>query len=239
MDRQFYLIAVAGGSGTRMGSSIPKQFLEIREKAILQRSLEKFISACPDIRIITVLPEAHIPYWKDYCLSRNFSHPQTIVKGGMTRFHSVRNALAKVPDGAYVAVHDGVRPLLSVEMISRMFGSMESCRGLIPVVPTPDTLKALRQVRDERTGTMVLERIEGATLDRSQVFGAQTPQVFCSEDLKAAYTQAFDTAFTDDASVAEKYGIPLDWCLGERLNLKITTPEDIVLAEAVIRNNLK
>lgn len=238
MERNFYLIAVAGGSGTRMGASVPKQFLEIREKAILQRTLEKFISACPDIRIITVLPENHIPYWKDYCLARNFSHPQTLVKGGITRFHSVRNALAKVPDGAYVAVHDGVRPLLSADMIRRMFGSMESCRGLIPVVPTPDTLKALRQVKDG-SGTMVLERIAGVNLDRSQVFGAQTPQIFRSEDLKAAYSQAFDTAFTDDASVAEKYGIELDWCLGERLNLKITTPEDIILAEAVIKNNLK
>lgn len=238
MERNFYLIAVAGGSGTRMGASIPKQFIEIREKAILQRTLEKFINACPDIRIITVLPEAHIPYWKDYCLARNFSHSQTLVKGGITRFHSVRNALAKVPDGAYVAVHDGVRPLLSVDMIRRMFGSMESCRGLIPVVPTPDTLKALRQTKDE-AGNMVLERIAGAELDRSQVFGAQTPQIFRSEDLKEAYSQAFDTAFTDDASVAERYGIELDWCIGERLNLKITTPEDIVLAEAVIKNNLK
>lgn len=238
MERKFYLIAVAGGSGSRMGAAIPKQFLEIREKAILQRTLEKFISACPGLRVITVLPEAHIPYWKEYCLSRNFSYPQTLVKGGMTRFHSVRNALEKVPDGAIVAVHDGVRPLLSVEMIQRMTRTMDTARALIPVVPNPDTLKALRQVKNA-DGTMVLERIEGVVLDRSTVFGAQTPQIFRSEDLKEAYTQPFDTAFTDDASVAEKYGIPMEWCLGERLNLKITTPEDIVLAEAVIKNNLK
>ncbi len=238
MDRSFYLIAVAGGSGTRMGSPVPKQFLEIREKAILQRTLEKFISACPEIKIITVLPEAHISYWKGYCLSRNFSYPQTIVKGGITRFHSVRNALAKIPDGAYVAVHDGVRPLLSSDMIRRMFRSMDSCRALIPVTPVPDTLKAIRQTK-QSDGSMVLERIDGVVLDRSLIFAAQTPQIFRSEDLKEAYSQAYDTAFTDDASVAEKYGIELGWCLGERLNLKITTPEDIVLAEAVIKNNLK
>ncbi len=231
---KIYLVAVAGGSGTRMHSAVPKQFMEIREKAILQRTIEKFIAACPEIKVVTVLPESHIPYWKEYCLSRNFSHPQTLVHGGVTRFHSVRAALEKVPDGAVVAIHDGVRPLVSASLIRSMVSRMDSCRALIPVLPVTDTLKALRQVRDGDDGRKLV-RIGGREIDRSEVFAAQTPQIFRSEDIKAAYSQPYDTSFTDDASVAERYGIPLEWCPGERLNLKITTPEDMILAEAIIR----
>ncbi len=183
---------------------------------------------------MTVLPESHIPYWKEYCLSRNFSHPQTLVHGGVTRFHSVRAALEKVPDGAVVAIHDGVRPLVSASLIRSMVSRMDSCRALIPVLPVTDTLKALRQVRDDDDGRKLV-RIGGREIDRSEVFAAQTPQIFRSEDIKAAYSQPYDTSFTDDASVAERYGIPLEWCPGERLNLKITTPEDMILAEAIIR----
>jgi 2-C-methyl-D-erythritol 4-phosphate cytidylyltransferase len=231
---KIYLVAVAGGSGTRMHSTVPKQFMEIREKAILQRTIEKFTSACPGIKVVTVLPEAHIPYWKEYCLSRNFSHPQTLVHGGVTRFHSVRAALEKVPDGAVVAIHDGVRPLVSASLIRSMVARMDSCRALIPVLPVTDTLKALRPVPDGDDGRRLV-RIEGREIDRSEVFAAQTPQIFRSEDIKAAYAQPYDTSFTDDASVAERFGIPLEWCLGEKFNLKITTPEDLILAEAIIR----
>lgn len=231
---KIYLVAVAGGSGTRMHSTVPKQFMEIREKAILQRTIEKFTSACPGIKVVTVLPEAHIPYWKEYCLSRNFSHPQTLVHGGVTRFHSVRAALEKVPDGAVVAIHDGVRPLVSASLIRSMVARMDSCRALIPVLPVTDTLKALRSVPDGDDGRRLV-RIEGREIDRSEVFAAQTPQIFRSEDIKAAYAQPYDTSFTDDASVAERFGIPLEWCLGEKFNLKITTPEDLILAEAIIR----
>ncbi len=231
---KIYLVAVAGGSGTRMRSTVPKQFMEIREKAILQRTIEKFTSACPGIKVVTVLPEAHIPYWKEYCLSRNFSHPQTLVHGGVTRFHSVRAALEKVPDGAVVAIHDGVRPLVSTSLIRSMVARIDSCRALIPVLPVTDTLKALRQFPDGDDGRRLV-RIEGREIDRSEVFAAQTPQIFRSEDIKAAYAQPYDTSFTDDASVAERFGIPLEWCLGEKFNLKITTPEDLILAEAIIR----
>lgn len=235
MQKTYYLIAVAGGSGTRMGAGIPKQFLEIREKAILQRTLEKFIDAWPGVKIITVLPQAHMQTWKDYCLSHNFSYPQQLVPGGITRFHSVRNALAKVPDGAVVAIHDGVRPLLSIKLIRSMFGRMEHCRGLIPVIPVPDTLKALSRVDGDPQGRE-LARTGDSDPDRSRTFAAQTPQVFLSEEIKSAYSQAYDPSFTDDASVAEKAGMELDWCWGERLNMKITTPEDLILAEAVIRD---
>ena len=110
------MIVMGGGSGTRMGADRPKQFLELGGKAILQRTIEVFTSACPGITVVTVLPEAYIDYWKDYCYRRNFTCPQILVKGGITRFHSVKNALAKIPDGAVVAVHDGVRPLITEDM---------------------------------------------------------------------------------------------------------------------------
>ena len=234
MVRRFFLIAMAAGSGTRMGGGLPKQFLPLEGIPILRRTLEKFIGACPDVHVVTVLPAAFIPYWKSYCLEADFVHPQILVPGGITRFHSVRAALSKVPDGVLVAIHDGVRPLLSEELIVRMREQMESCRALIPVVPMTDTLKVLERTTGE--GGSRLEAVPGEQADRSRIFGAQTPQFFLSEEIKAAYNQAYDTAFTDDASVAERNGIPLSFVEGERLNIKITTPEDLRLAQALLRN---
>lgn len=229
MERKFYLVVTAGGSGTRMGGPVPKQFLELDGKAVLQRTLEKFIEAIPGVKVVTVLPKDFISLWKKYCLEHAFTYPQILVAGGITRFHSVRNALARVPDGAFVAIHDGVRPLLSVSMIRRMVGKMSECRALIPVMPSVDTLKALRMDWDGH-----LQHIVGPDPVRGEIYCAQTPQIFRSEDLKAAYTQAFDTTFTDDASVAQRAGVPLSWCEGERLNIKLTTPEDLRLARAIL-----
>ena len=232
MERKKYLVVTAGGSGSRMGADVPKQFLPLQGKAILQRTMERFLEACPGIRILTVLPRDHFGTWTAYCAAHNFNVPQTLVAGGITRFHSVRNALVKIPDGALVAVHDGVRPFVSKELIERMFSRMEVCRALIPVLPVTDTLKVLD--RDRETGFL---RSAGERLDRSRVFGAQTPQIFRSEDLKAAYAEAYDPLFTDDASVAENIKIPLSFIEGERFNIKITTPEDLVLAEAIARSS--
>lgn len=232
--RAKFLIVVAGGQGSRMGSAVPKQFLELGRKAVLRRTIERFASAVPGIKVITVLPEEHIERWKDYCASHDFLYPQTLVSGGMTRFHSVRNALAKVPDGAIVAVHDGVRPFVSETLIKNMFSRMENCRALIPVLPSTDTLKVLDR-ETAADGTVTLVTAPGEEADRSRIFCAQTPQMFLSEDLRSAYLQAFDTAFTDDASVALKKGIPLSYTEGERLNIKITTPDDLKLAEAVLK----
>lgn len=229
MARKKYLVVTAGGSGTRMGADLPKQFLELGGRAILQMTIERFRDACPDIQVITVLPEAHIAWWRRYCRARNFNCPQRLVQGGFTRFHSVKNALAYIPDGAIVAVHDGVRPLLSTALIRTMFQQMDSVRALIPVVPCVDTLKVLDKDPD---GTL---RTADEEVDRSRVYGAQTPQIFLSEDLKAAYGQGYDLSFTDDASVARRYGIPLSYIAGERNNIKLTTREDLSLAEAILR----
>ena len=228
MDRKKYIVIMAAGSGTRMGAQVPKQFIEIDGKAILQWTIEVFLEACPGISVVTVLPESFIPYWKNYCILHNFICPQVIVKGGITRFHSVRNALERVPEGAVVGIHDGVRPLVTPALVADMFAQAEYVQALVPVVPCVDTMKVLR-----RNGE-VLEAVPGETVDRSVLWGVQTPQVFHSELLKDAYTQPFDTAFTDDASVVEKYGKSLSYTMGERLNIKITTQDDLVLAKAIM-----
>lgn len=228
MDRKKYLIVMAAGSGTRMGGEKPKQFIELGGKAVLQMTIEKFLQACPGIKVVTVLPEAHMEYWRNYCLERNFSCPQTLVKGGITRFHSVQNALAKVPNGALVAVHDGVRPLVTVEFIREMFDKAEALPALIPVLPCVDTMKVLHRKGEE------LITAPGQTVDRSVLYGAQTPQIFHSEIIKEAYKQAFDTSFTDDASVVLKNGKNLSYLIGERFNIKLTTQDDLVLANAIL-----
>ncbi len=224
---------MAAGSGTRMGGSLPKQFLEIGGKAILQKTIEVFLEACPGISVVTVLNSDYIQYWRDYCLKHNFTCPQTIVAGGFTRFHSVRNALEKIPEGAVVAVHDGVRPLVTPSLVREMFENVAEIPALIPVVPCVDTLKVLQKDGDE------LRTVEGAVADRSVLYAAQTPQIFHSELLKSAYSMAYDTMFTDDASVVQKYGKSLSYTMGERLNIKITTQEDLLLARAVMSLRVK
>lgn len=223
---------MAAGSGTRMGADRPKQFIELGGKAILQMTIEVFLKACPGISVVTVLPEDFIEYWKRYCYRHNFTCPQTIVKGGITRFHSVKNALERIPEGAVVAVHDGVRPLVSEKLVSEMFDKMSDTPALIPVIPCVDTMKVLR--KKGAKGAETLETVPGASVDRSMLYGAQTPQIFHSEVLKAAYSLPYDTAFTDDASVVEKDGKNLSYTMGERFNIKITTADDLVLAKAIM-----
>ncbi|MCQ2139484.1 MAG: 2-C-methyl-D-erythritol 4-phosphate cytidylyltransferase [Bacteroidales bacterium] len=233
MERKKYVIVMAAGRGTRMGASVPKQFMDLDGKPILQRTIEKFIYADPDVKVITVLPKEYMDTWKEYCTKYNFLTPQMLVEGGITRFHSVKNALAKVPDGAIVAIHDGVRPMISSELIGSMFKKMKGCRALIPILPSVDTLKAVREVKGE-DGEVRYETIADTVIDRSTVFRAQTPQMFLSEDIKMAYDQAFDLSFTDDASVAQRKEIPLSYTLGERLNIKITTQDDLEFARALL-----
>ena len=232
MGRKKYVIVMAAGSGTRMGADVPKQFIELNGKAILRMTIETFRQACPDVSVITVLPEAHMAYWKDYCLKNSFTCTQVLVKGGITRFHSVRNALDKVPEGAVVAVHDAVRPLVSETLVRDMFERAETTPSLIPVLPCVDTMKVLEKKKIR--GEEVLVTMDGQSVDRSVLYAAQTPQIFHSEVLKEAYGQAFDTSFTDDASVVLKNGKNLSYLIGERFNIKITTQDDMVLAKAIL-----
>ena len=227
MERKKYLIVTAGGTGTRMGSALPKQFLELEGVPILRRTLDLFRRSVPELHVITVLPEAHLDYWRQYCRKENYTCPQRLVRGGFTRFHSVKNALAHVPEDAIVAVHDAVRPLVSPEKIRELFALAQDHPAVIPVLPVTDTLKVL----EKRDGVLFST---GEQVDRSRLWGAQTPQIFHAGELKAAYTQQYNALFTDDASVAQAYGIPLTFAEGERYNIKITTPEDLVLAQAIL-----
>jgi 2-C-methyl-D-erythritol 4-phosphate cytidylyltransferase len=229
MERKKYVIFTAGGSGTRMKSLEPKQFLLLEGLPVLHRSILAFVESCPDVKVVTVLPKEHISLWEDLCIRYPLDIPQRIVAGGITRFHSVKNALEKVPDGVVVAVHDGVRPLVSGGLIKEMFSRMQNLRALIPVIPVTDTLKSL--VRNAEGHIVPTGE---ADPDRSRVYGAQTPQMFLSEELRAAYELPYDTSYTDDASVAAKYGIPLSYIEGERNNIKLTTPEDLDLARCFI-----
>ncbi len=223
MSRAVYAVFVAGGSGTRMGGDVPKQFLDLGGIPILQRSVERFLDAAPDARVIVVLPERHLDQWQELCLKHAVSFPQTIVHGGMTRFHSVQNALEKVPDGAIVSIHDGVRPLFTPGLVRAMLDRMQLPGGpqaLIPAVPVTDTLRSTDPSLPAP--------------DRSRLVAVQTPQMFLSKVLKQAYRQPYDTAFTDDASVAERAGARIELFPGEKYNLKITTPEDLALARLLI-----
>lgn len=202
-----------------MGADRPKQFLEIGRKAILQLTIEKFLAAYPDIKVITVLPSSCMEQWKEYCYEHNFICPQTLVEGGITRFHSVRNALEKLPENAVVAVHDGVRPLLSPELVKKVFEEAEESGAAAPAVPVVDTIKT----------------VDGESVDRSRLLAVQTPQIFHSEILVNAYSLPYRTSFTDDASVVEASGTKVKYIEGERLNIKITTPEDLTLARAIMQ----
>lgn len=205
-----------------MGAGIPKQFLLLDGKPILQRTIERFADAFDDAKFLVVLPEEHIDTWKWLCERYSLGCPHTIVRGGISRYQSVRNALEKVPDGALVMIHDGVRPFASEDLLKRMVASMDEtlCRALVPVLPMTDTLRSTEQ--------------DSQVIDRSKILRVQTPQVFFSEDIKAAYRGPFDMSFTDDASVAERFGVKIKTIPGESFNIKITTPEDMVFAKAIL-----
>ena len=238
MERKKYLMLMAGGSGTRMGSAMPKQFLEISGKAILHLTLEKFCSVVPDIKVIVVLPETHIHLWRQYCLERNVAVPQTIVKGGISRFHSVRNGLEKVPDGATVAIHDGVRPLLSRGMIEKMFSMSGKIPALVPVIPCADTMRMLKREK-AYDGKERLVGMHGAAPDRNVLFRVQTPQIFRTEEILDAYGRYPFTEADDDLQVHMQAGYSSTFSVGSPQNRKITFAEDIPDAKAKAEEYLK
>lgn len=218
-------IIVAGGRGERMGASTPKQFLELAGKPILMHTLEKFRATDPTIEIILALPENQIEFWEGLFHTYQVSKPKhTIVKGGKTRFHSVQNALKLVNSGSVVAIHDGVRPLVSSETILNCYSAAEKLGNAIPVVEVVDSLR--HYSKQDKTNQAV---------SRSCYKIVQTPQCFKSELILKAYQQDFDKLFTDDATVVEKLGETINLVEGNRDNIKITTTEDIVLAEAFMK----
>ena len=243
-----YIIIVAGGKGLRMGSDIPKQFLPIGGKPVLMRTLERFRAYSSDLQIILVLPEAQQDYWRKLCQEYQFDVEYQLANGGQTRFHSVQNGLALVPDDAegVVGVHDGVRPFPSIEVIRNCYETARTAKAVIPVIPVVETVRHL-------------EGDKSMTVPRGDYRLVQTPQTFDIQLLKAAYKRAqnqvnlssaereqarpevkaanrqpYNDGFTDDASVVESYGHAITLVEGNRENIKITTPYDLKVAEVLI-----
>ena len=221
-----YIIIVAGGKGLRMGSDIPKQFLPIGGKPVLMRTLERFRAYSSALQIILVLPQAQQDYWQQLCKDYHFEVEHQIANGGQTRFHSVQNGLALVPDDAegVVGVHDGVRPFPSIEVIRNCYETARTAKAVIPVIPVVETVRQLI------SNGQVCSR----TVPRDEYRLVQTPQTFDIQLLKAANKQPYNDGFTDDASVVESYGYAITLVEGNRENIKITTPYDLKIAEVLI-----
>ncbi len=219
------IIIVAGGKGMRMGADIPKQFIPIHGKPILMHTLDNFHRFDPAMQLVLVLPKHMQDYWLELCEQHLFSIPYTLADGGETRFHSVLNGLSMVNTNCtLVGVHDGVRPFVSHEVMRECYAKAERDGGAIPVI---DVVETVRHIIPD--GTSV-------TVPRSDYKLVQTPQVFRTDLLRAAYAQPFTEAFTDDASVVEAYGHNITLVQGNRENIKITTPYDLVIAEALLRD---
>ena len=240
-----YAMIVAGGQGLRMGGDVPKQFLPIGGRPVLMHTMERFAEYSEDLQIILVLPREQWDFWLELCEKYHFPTPSAskaspsggglegafsgglkeasywIVAGGETRFHSVQNGLAQIPDDAegVVGVHDGVRPFVSVEVIARCYEAARTTKAVVPVVPVVESLRHIRK----------------GAVARNDYRLVQTPQVFDIQLLKRAYRQPFSDTFTDDASVVESLGETITMVDGNRENIKITTPFDLQLAEILIR----
>lgn len=219
-----YIIIVAGGKGQRMGSSVPKQFLLLCGKPVLMHTIEAFHSYSTSLEIILVLPEEQQTHWKELCEEYGFTTPHTVVNGGSTRFESSRNGISAIPDDAdgVVGIHDGVRPLVSAAVIDRCYESARENYAAIPVMPLTDTL---RFVGESGCGRNVL---------RSDYVIVQTPQVFDIALAKRAFSLPYKESFTDDASVVEDLGCQVSVVEGCRENIKLTTPFDMKVAEAIL-----
>ena len=217
-------IIVAGGSGTRFGAELPKQFLELGGRPVLMRTISAFRGGFSDV--IVTLPEGQMALWRELCERYGFAVPHRVVAGGETRWHSVKNALDSIGDISdvdIIAVHDGVRPLVTAEVISRTVDAARRDGAAIPVVMLNDSVRPV-------------EKGASHALDRSTLRAVQTPQVFDARVLMAAYGQPFESTFTDDASVVERAGHSVTLVEGDPQNLKITRPMDLALAEYLLNN---
>ena len=216
-----YIIIVAGGSGSRMGSTIPKQFLDLNSKPILMHTIEKMHQSLDHSEIILALPKSEFVTWKKLCQEHQFKVNHQVVEGGNTRFESVSNALKKVNEQSVIAVHDGVRPLVKNSVMNECMQTAQEKGTAIPVIAIEESL---RQKTD--SGSVVVNRDEYLIV--------QTPQCFSSEVLLKAYQQDYSPTFTDDASVVEAMGIEIQLIQGNKENIKITTPEDLKKAQVYI-----
>lgn len=220
-DKYETVIIVAGGKGERMQTSVPKQFIEVKNKPVLMHTIDIFLDYNSKMYIIVVLPQNQIENWRELCKKHAFNAPHLVVSGGVSRFHSVKNGLKHAGHEGLIAVHDGVRPLVSINTIEACFNEADINDTAIPVI---DAFESIRQ----------LNKNGSYSVDRSQYKLVQTPQVFKAEILQKAYLQEFIPAFTDDASVVEHSGIKINLVEGNRENIKITSPVDLKIAEALL-----
>lgn len=222
MNQPTYAVIVAGGQGTRMGTAVPKQFLNLAGKPVLYHTINAFIQAIPGVHIVLVLPSHQISYAQMVLQSFPDRLDLTIVPGGETRFHSVKNGLAHIPADAIVMVHDGVRPLVSTELIRRCYDQAAQTGSAIPAIAVADSMRLVKNTDSE-------------PVDRSQLRIIQTPQTFQASILLPSFEQPYQNSFTDEATVVEAAGHKVNLVKGERSNLKITTPEDLLIAEALLK----
>lgn len=216
-----YIIIVAGGTGTRMNNVVPKQFIELQGKPVLMHTITKFSHALPEIKIIVVLAAQLSEEWKQLCKKHNFTIPHTLTVGGETRYHSVKNGLTLVPENSIVGIHDAARPLVTEQLIINLFETALKKGNACPAIPVTETI---REVIDGNN----------RSVDRTNYFIIQTPQCFQSGLLKKAFLQSYRPTFTDDASVLEALGEKINLIEGNRKNIKITTPLDLIIAEALM-----
>ena len=221
---QKHAIIVAGGTGTRMKGEVPKQFMLLNGKPVIQYSLDAFYAYEASIHIIVVVHPEYTSYWKVLCREYQISVPHIVVNGGENRFDSVKNGLARIQKDGLVAVHDAARPLINADFIKHLFLTAENFGSSMPGIPLNDTIR----------------KIEGDTssqLDRNFLRAMQTPQVYMVSELKRAYTQPFRLLYTDEASVMQSAGFPVYLTEGRPWNIKITNPEDLELAEVLMKRN--
>lgn len=219
--KKFALIT-AGGKGLRMGSGLPKQFLELAGKPMLLHAFQAFSSFEPGMSFVLVLPEESFDAWQALCHRHGFHIRHELVAGGPTRFHSVKNGLKHIPDQALVAIHDGARPLVSTNLISRVFHFAAKFGSAIPVVTPEESVRQAEQALSQ-------------PLPREQIRLVQTPQCFRAAPIKNAYNRNYSEAFTDDATVLEATGERIFLVEGEKTNIKITTPDDLRVAAALLQ----
>jgi len=217
-----YAIIVAGGKGSRFGSGVPKQFIELAGMPLLYYPLNVFKGLS---EIILVLPSDYTDHWRSIIQQNNFRISHTIAEGGESRAGSVKNGLGMIPDDdeALVAVHDAARPLITAELAEKAFEEAEEFGSAVPVIPVHDTIREISE-KDSKT------------IDRSRLHTVQTPQVFQLQTLLDAYQQELNPSYTDDASLVEALGQEVHYFPGNAVNFKVTTQEDLSLAEAWLKN---
>tara|TARA_B100001093_G_scaffold286022_1_gene273219 strand:- start:269 stop:937 length:669 start_codon:yes stop_codon:yes gene_type:complete len=216
-----YALIVAGGSGKRMKTDIPKQFLELNGRPILMYTLEKFISADSKISLILVLPKVYHKHWELLCIQHNFHHFHQIVAGGESRFQSVKNGLFACNKQGLIAIHDGVRPLVSTILILNLYRLAQEKKSAIPVLPLVESIRNI-------------VKAESRAVDRRDFVSVQTPQCFSLELINRAYSQEEKPYFTDDASVIDALGEKVYFIQGESENIKITRPTDLIIAQHLL-----